>query len=78
MNEHQKAQAWRRKMGWSIDQLSELSGYSVSSIWWMERGEVAPSASRGVRPVNEFAWQRYKRVCAAVDHEQKTGKTFDW
>jgi len=77
--EHERAKAWRHAMGWTMDDLSELTGYSKSSIMWMERGQVAPAAGTyKPRTVSQYAWQRYKRVCHSVMVEHRRGKTFDW
>jgi len=79
IREHEKAQAWRLKNGWTLDDLSEKTGYSVSSIWWMEKGQSPPlKGSRKPRPVNVYAWQRFKRVCHSVHVETESGRTFTW
>lgn len=69
--DHGRAQAWRKRNNWTLDQLSVLTGYSVSAILWMERG-VTPAGT----PTNEYAWHRYRRVCHSVEIETSQGKQF--
>ena len=79
MKEHEKAKAWRHAHGWSMDDLSDLTGYSKSAIMWFERGQAPPAKdSYTPRPVNPYSWQRYKRVCHSVATEQRTKKEFTW
>ena len=78
-DEADRARAWRNKLGWSMDKLSELTGYSVSSIWWFERGQSPPPrGSDAPGKINVYSWQRYKRCCHSVAVEQRAGKQFDW
>ena len=30
------------------------------------------------RKIRPWVWHRYKLACAAVDHQLKTGKAFEW
>lgn len=76
--EHLKAKAWRQRHGWTLDKLSELTGYSVSAIIWMERGQASSMSKGKPRPLNPYAWQRYRRVCHSVAVEQTNAKTFEW
>lgn len=76
-----RAKAWRLKQSFTVDRLSELSGYSVSAIFWMEKGLSPPQPHRGratSRAVNVYAFQRYRRVCHSVQTETRSGKAFDW
>lgn len=71
--EFEKARAWRRARALSVERLSELSGYAPETIYLMERGVNANS-----EPVSEFAWYRYRNVCAGVDARLRSGIVFDW
>lgn len=85
MAEHTKALKWREKRELSRERLSELTGYSPVTIWWMEQGLVPPkrnaksgSESREIKP---WVWHRYKRACGDVDAEingRKKGEIFKW
>lgn len=79
--EHERAKEWRQRHGWTLEDLSKLTGYSSSALLWFERGLSAPNTHRGeatARPTNVFAWQRYRLVCAAVDHQFRTKREFAW
>ena len=71
--EHERAAAWRKRHGWSLEALSVLSGYSRSSILWFERGRTPAGTA-----INEFCWQRYRRVCHSVEAEHRGGRKFGW
>jgi hypothetical protein len=74
MTEHERAARWRERHGWTLQQLSELTGYSDSAIYWMERGQ-----STAKRPVNKYAWQRYKLCCFALSKAMADGtKRWNW
>ena len=77
--EHEKAKAWREKHGLSIDQLAELTGYGRRSLYWMERGQSPPNATRA-KPakVASWIWHRYRMICAGVEAQLASGKKFDW
>ena len=59
--EVEQARAWRRAMGLTMDQLSELTGYSREAVFLFERGQ----NSLG-KPHAPYAWRRYKLACLAV------------
>ena len=59
--EHEKAKAWRRKMGLTMDQLSVLTGYSREAVFLFERGRNSLN-----KPHPPYAWRRYKLACLAV------------
>ena len=61
LTEPQLAQAWRRRMGLTLDELAKLTGYSRSAIHLFERGRNADD-----KPHAPYAWRRYKLVCLAV------------
>jgi transcriptional regulator with XRE-family HTH domain len=72
MREHEKARAWRERMGLSVMQLEELSGYSREAIYGFEKGK------RWDGKHSDFAWHRFKMACSAVERQLTTGKAFDW
>lgn len=89
MKEHEKAQAWRERHGLSRKELADLTGYSYESIKWFEHGRApartwstsakrTPERPLSQAPNGEFAWQRYKRCCQAVEHELRTQEKFAW
>ena len=77
--EHERARAWMESHNLSVDQLSELTGYSRASIYWLLKGVMAPGqAGQNPREMNPYTWERFKNLCHAVDVQLRTGKTFDW
>ena len=79
MTEYEKAKAWREKRGLTVLQLAELTGYGERALYWLERGQSPPNATRA-KPakVAVWIWQRYKNMCAGVEAQLATGKKFDW
>ena len=79
-DEFAKAKQWRFANDLTMGDLAALTGYSISTISWMERGEEAPRNSGPSRRVTARAWHRYKLLCAAVDIQLKTRKhfSFNW
>lgn len=78
-----KARRWREARGLSLDQLAGLTGYSVLSIRWMEKGVTPPlRRAKGGNPhdrsIAPWVFQRYRMACAGVDRQLKTGKPFAW
>lgn len=61
MTESEQAKAWRHRMKLTMDDLSDLTGYSRESIFLFERGQ----NSKG-KPHAAHAWRRYKLACMAV------------
>jgi len=61
MSEIEQARAWRRAMGLTMAELSDLTGYSKESIFLYEAGK----NSQG-KPHAPYAWRRYKLACLAV------------
>ncbi len=79
MTEHTKAQAWREAHGLDRKALAELTGFSVPTIYWYEKGIQPPSKKHeGQAATAPWVWQRYKLACAAVDRFLRTGEKFDW
>ena len=79
MTEYERARAWMNKRGLTADQLAELTGYGRRSLYWMERGQSPPNATRA-KPVKvaSWIWHRYRMICAGVEAQLKTGKKFEW
>ena len=76
--EHDKARLWREAKELTLEQLSQLTGYSVSAIYWFERGVTPPSRKApGDRAIADWVWQRYRAACAGVDAEL-AGRKFKW
>lgn len=79
MKQHEKAQAWRKRRGLTVEKLAELTGYGPRAVMWLEQGLSPPNASRAkAAPVAEWVWQRYRMMCAGVEAQLKTSKKFDW
>ena len=84
MKEHEKAAAWRDRLGLDNAKLAKLSGYSEITLYWMFRGQTPPRTKRHVAgkaksgPIEEAAWQRFRNVCCAVEKQLADGKRFDW
>ena len=70
---HAQARAWRERRGLDLDQLSELSGYSVSALRQLEAGKRFGGASH-----SQWAWHRYRMVCAGVEAQLRSGRVFEW
>ena len=79
MTEYERARAWMNKRGLTADQLAELTGYGRRSLYWMERGQSPPNATRA-KPVKvaSWIWHRYRMICAGVEAQLASGKKFDW
>ena len=77
-----QARHWRvQKRSLTMEELAALTGYSLSSIMWMERGQSPPRmGSTRPRPVNPHAWSRYKRLCELAEYRLRHGITreFSW
>lgn len=85
--EHDKARAWRERLGLSYDQLADLSGYAAVTIRCYEKGLTPPRTRKHVAGEAQTAekrqipwpnWMRYKLVCAAVEAQITSGKKFEW
>lgn len=84
MTDHEKARAWRLAHALSPKDLAALIGYSVESIFWMEKG-MTPERThanskfkQGDRAIKPWVWRRYQLACAGIDAELRSGKAFDW
>lgn len=76
MKPHEQAKAWRERIGLTVQDLSDRTGFSLTSIYMFERGR--GQDGKKLYKFSEFAWQRYQMICAAVDTELKTGRRFEW
>ena len=73
MKAHERAKAWRIRHKLSLQELSDLTGYSVPAIYKFEAGERTAGESH-----SEWTLQRYKMACAGAERQIKGGKGFDW
>lgn len=71
--EHERAKAWRHRMGLTLRELAEHTGYELKSIWWFEQGRT----SRGDE-VKPWVMQRYRNCCATVERKLTRKEEFDW
>jgi len=86
MTRHEKARAWREKLGYSQKDLERATGYSENSIYWFERGCTPPKRNSKAgdpadREIKEWVFQRYMRACGDVDAEIRgrlPGEKFKW
>ena len=63
---HEQAKAWRERRKLTIEQLSELTGYSIPAIYAFERGTRNAGESH-----SEWTWHRYKMACAGAERQIK-------
>lgn len=63
MTEGEKAKAWRQARGYTIDELTVLTGFSRGSIKTFEVGRQFNGS-----PITPEAMLRYRLCCAAVHH----------
>lgn len=64
--DYEKCKAWRIRNRYTRKQISELTGFSESSIEDFETGIVKNNKSR---PVNRAAMHRYRLCLAAIAHD---------
>lgn len=75
--EHERAKAWRISRDLSLDQLSELTGYSKVALYKFEAGYT--QAGDGIKyEQSEWVWQRYRMACAGVAAQLDSGRVFAW
>ena len=72
---HEQAKAWRLARKLTLDQLAELTGYSVPAIRKFEAGSRNSKAGEGH---SEWTMQRYRMACAGAAAQLRTGRTFEW
>ena len=75
MKPHESAKAWRLRRKLTLDQLSDLTGYSVIAIRKLEAG--MRNSKRGEFH-SEWVWERYRMACAGAEAELKSGRKFGW
>lgn len=75
MKPHEQAKAWRQRLNLSLEELSELTGYSVPAIYKFELG--SRSKKQGEKH-SEWTMQRYKMACAGAERQLKSGRMFEW
>lgn len=63
--EHERAKAWRIRHRYTRRQISELTGFSLSSIDDFETGIISGNKTR---PVGPNAARRYRLCLAAIAH----------
>ena len=75
MKPSERAKAWRLKRGLDLEQLSDLTGYSVIAIRKLEAG--MRNRKNGEKH-SEWVLQRYQMACAGAEAQIKTGRRFEW
>jgi len=73
-----KAVAWRQRHGMTPEQLAELTGYSMQTIYWMERGWAAPKTGEDPQPIKPWVWKRYKMACLGAAAQLHARQEWDW
>lgn len=73
MKLHEQAKAWRLRRKLTLNQLSELTGYSIPAIYKFEAG----ARTQGEQH-SEWTWQRYRMACAGAEWQIKSGRAFEW
>lgn len=68
-----RCRSWREGAKLSVQDLADLTGYSVAAIYQFERGINGSGDSH-----SEWSWQRYRLCCSAIAHQLRTGKEFSW
>jgi transcriptional regulator with XRE-family HTH domain len=67
--------AWRLRLNLSLEQLSDLTGYSVIAIRKFEAGSRNAKHGEGH---SEWVMQRYRMACSGAERQIKSGKEFSW
>jgi hypothetical protein len=75
MKQHEHAKAWRINRKLTLEQLSELTGYSVVAIRKFEAG--ARHVGNGERHSEWVMW-RYRMACSGAERQLRSGKEFNW
>jgi len=75
--EHERCREWRKRMGLTVAELAEATGYSPRSLYWFELGQTPP---RGIkdRRISDDVWKRFKMACAGAAATLNSRHTFDW
>jgi transcriptional regulator with XRE-family HTH domain len=75
MKPHERAKSWRIKRNLTLEQLSELTGYSVIAIRKFEAGV---RHKKNSETHSEWVLQRYRMTCAGAERQLRTGRAFEW
>jgi transcriptional regulator with XRE-family HTH domain len=70
---HEQARSWRLRRKLTIEQLAELTGYSVPAIYSFERGSRGAAESH-----SDWTLQRYRMACSGAERQIKSGRPFEW
>lgn len=73
MKSHEQAKAWRVKRKLSLQELADLTGYSIHAIYKFEAGCRAPSEEH-----SDWTWRRYRLACSGAERQIKSGRAFEW
>lgn len=73
MKPHEKAKRWREKLNLKVQDLADMTGYSIEAVYQYERGARADG-----KKLSDWSWQRYRMACAAAEQQIKTGRAFEW
>ena len=75
MKPHERSKAWRERRKLTLEQLSDITGYSVIAIRKLEAGMRNRKAREGH---SEWVVQRYQMACAGAEAQLKSGRKFEW
>ena len=75
MKPHERSKAWRERRKLTLEQLSDITGYSVIAIRKLEAGMRNRKAREGH---SEWVLQRYLMACAGAEAQLKSGRKFEW
>ena len=75
MKPHERSKAWRERRKLTLEQLSDITGYSVIAIRKLEAGMRNRKAREGH---SEWVLQRYQMACAGAEAQLKSGRKFEW
>lgn len=65
-------------MGWTVEELAKLTGYSKAAVYMFERGVMPPLNGVFDRPIKPKAWLRYKMACLGVAAQHNAKKQWRW
>lgn len=69
----ERVRRWRARLGLTPQDLADYTGYTREAIYAFERGHRGKSGAH-----SEWAWQRFKLCCAAVEQQMRSGRVFEW
>jgi transcriptional regulator with XRE-family HTH domain len=73
LKQHQQAKEWRARLGLTLDQLSDLTGYSIPAIRQLEAGKRFGGGNH-----SEWVMHRYRMACSGAERQLKSGREFGW